>query len=141
MPPEMKDYSAIMLFGHDMLIPTYVESAGPILFLIDTGSQDTMLDLALAKQVSKVDLDPYTKIHGVSGSVANVYHTSRITLHFAHFTQRRDDLSVIDLTSISDGVGTQVSGILGFTIFNMLDMKIDYRDGLVNFTYDPNRLH
>lgn len=24
---------------------------------------------------------------------------------------------------------------------NLLDIKIDYRDGLVNLSYDPNRLH
>ena len=55
--------------------------------------------------------------------------------------QRRTDLIAFDLSHISNNIGTEVSGILGFSLLNMLDMKIDYRDGLVSFTYDPNRFH
>jgi len=29
---------------------------------------------------------------------------------------------------------------LGFAMLRLLDIKIDYRDGLVEFTYDPNRI-
>jgi len=32
-----------------------------------------------------------------------------------------------------------VSGILGFTLLHLLDIKIDYRDGLVDFEYNPRR--
>jgi hypothetical protein len=42
-----------------------------------------------------------------------------------------------DLTSISQSAGTEVSGILGFTLLHLLDLKIDYRDGLVDFEYKP----
>jgi hypothetical protein len=31
--------------------------------------------------------------------------------------------------------------VLGFAMLRMLDLKIDYRDGLVNFTYDAKRFH
>lgn len=31
----------------------------------------------------------------------------------------------------------EVSGILGFETLYMLQIKIDYRDGLVDFVYDP----
>ena len=62
-------------------------------------------------------------------------------MQFSHFTQRRTDLIAFDLSHISNNIGTEVSGILGFSLLNMLDMKIDYRDGLVSFTYDPNRFH
>jgi hypothetical protein len=34
-----------------------------------------------------------------------------------------------------------VSGTLGFAMLRMLDIKIDYRDGMVDFTYDKNRTH
>ena len=54
-PPEMKDYTKIFLFGHDMLIPTQVNNAKGKLFLIDTGSFDDTLSLAAAKEVTKLD--------------------------------------------------------------------------------------
>ena len=40
---------------------------------------------------------------------------------------------------MSDRTGTEVSGVLGFTTLRLLDVKIDYRDGLVDFVYDPKR--
>ena len=36
--------------------------------------------------------------------------------------------------------GTKVSGILGFNMLRILQVKIDYRDGLVDFLYDPKHL-
>ena len=44
-----------------------------------------------------------------------------------------------DLSSISNHAGTEVSGTLGFAMLHLLEIKIDYRDGLVDFTYDPQR--
>jgi hypothetical protein len=38
-------------------------------------------------------------------------------------------------------VGTEISGTLGFGMLFMLDIRIDYRDGLVDFSFDPNRFH
>jgi hypothetical protein len=29
--------------------------------------------------------------------------------------------------------------MLGFVMLRLLDIKIDYRDGLVDFSYDPTR--
>jgi len=36
---------------------------------------------------------------------------------------------------MSASVGTEISGILGFDLLSILDIKIDYRDGLVDFIY------
>jgi hypothetical protein len=40
-----------------------------------------------------------------------------------------------DLTHTSDATGTEISGSLGFQMLGLLDIKIDYRDGLVDFNY------
>ncbi len=141
-PPEMKDYTKIFLFGHDMLIPTQVNNAKGKLFLIDTGSFDNTLSLAAAKEVTKLDLDEYTTVKGLNGSVKQVYRARHAKLQFSHFSQDRQDLVAFDLTNISDADGTEVSGVLGFAMLVMLDMKVDYRDGLVDFRYDERpRFH
>ena len=62
-------------------------------------------------------------------------------LQFSHFYQKRQDLVTFDLTNISNATGTEVSGVLGFAMLFLLDMKIDYRDGLVDFTYGGERFH
>ncbi len=43
------------------------------------------------------------------------------------------------LSNLSRGFGTEVSGTLGFNPLSMLQVKIDYRDGLVDFVYDASR--
>jgi hypothetical protein len=62
-------------------------------------------------------------------------------LQFSHFKQENQDLLTIDMSSISKNTGTEVSGILGFTTLRLFTIKIDYRDGLVDFTYngEPKR--
>jgi hypothetical protein len=51
--------------------------------------------------------------------------------------QDRQGLVTFSLDNISKSLGTEVSGTLGFRMLVLLDIKIDYRDGLVDFTYTP----
>jgi hypothetical protein len=49
-------------------------------------------------------------------------------------------MATIDLARISKNLGIEVSGFIGFPIFRQVEIKIDYRDGLVRFIYDPEKL-
>ena len=71
----------------------------------------------------------------------NVYRADKAVLIFGNLRQENQDMISFNMTSISDAVGTEISGALGFGTLNLLDIKIDYRDGLVNLSYDPNRPH
>ena len=62
-------------------------------------------------------------------------------LTFGRFQQRRSDLVAFDLTNMSNHVGIEVLGALGFAMLYLLDIKLDYRDNLVNFEYDATRFH
>lgn len=83
--------------------------------------------------------DSDTTVKGISGSVNNVFRADHAVLQFGHLRQENQDLVAFDLTRISDDVGTEISGALGFTTLIFIDMKIDYRDVLVDFSYDPKR--
>jgi predicted aspartyl protease len=137
-PPEMKDYTGVFISGHDLLIPTTVNSSPPKLFLIDTGAFDNQLSVATAKEVTKVrtDYDNYGTVKGVSGKVKTLYRAESAVLQFAGFKQDRSDLFAFDLSHVSFGSGTEISGILGFQMLFELEMKIDYRDGLIKFSAD-----
>jgi hypothetical protein len=137
----MKDYSGVYRVGHMLLIPTSLNGKPPKNFLIDTGAFDNTIDTGAAKEVTKVRGDDYDRVKGLSGKVNNVYTADKVKIRFSRFEQDRNDLISFDLTNISNHAGTEVSGTLGFAMLKMLDIKIDYRDGMVNFTYDKNRLH
>jgi hypothetical protein len=134
LPPEMKGYTPIFIFGHGLAIPTSVNSFPPRLFLIDTGAFDNELSLAEAKEVTKVSTEYDAEVRELSGKVKTVYSASNATIQFSNIRQQREDLITIDLANVSDSFGTEISGVLGFAMLWMLDMKIDYRDGLVSFT-------
>jgi hypothetical protein len=60
-------------------------------------------------------------------------------LQFGNIRQENQDMMAFDTGRLSDEDGTEVSGFLGFVMLRFLDIKIDYRDALVSFTYDPKR--
>jgi tetratricopeptide (TPR) repeat protein len=139
--PEMKSYVQIFRFSHCLLIPTAVNELPYRLFMIDTGAFDNMITPEAGREASKLYSDPNMRVKGLSGAVKEVYRADNVTLTFAHFRQQRQGLVSFDLTNISNSLGTEVSGTLGFAMLRLLDIKIDYRDGLVDFSYDPNRIH
>src|SRR5664280_2553735 len=138
--PEMARWTRVFRFGHMLLIPTRVDGTGPMLFMIDTGSFTNILSTRAAREVTKIKADPHTQVKGLSGAVANVYRADKATLEFGHYTQDNQNIVTLDLSAISKSAGTEVSGILGFEMLRILQVKIDYRDGLVDFVYDPKHL-
>lgn len=95
----------------------------------------------LARQVTKVRTDEWDILRGTSGRVQDVYKADRVKLAFGKLMLQADDVVAFDLTRFSNDAGTEISGFLGFSLLFQLDIKIDYRDGLISFQYDPNRVH
>jgi hypothetical protein len=134
----MQSYTRVFRFGHLLLVPTTIGGAPGKLFLLDSGAFNNHITPAAAREVTKVR-NSDTIVHGLSGSVNKVYSADKAVLEFGRLKQENQDLLTFDLTGISDRVGTEISGTLGFGVLRMLDVKIDYRDGLVDFEYDPKR--
>jgi|HubBroStandDraft_1064217.scaffolds.fasta_scaffold52168_2 tetratricopeptide (TPR) repeat protein len=140
-PPEYKDFERVYRFGHMLLLPVELNKAPFRLFLLDTGAWDNTVSPEAAKEASKIHRDSDIQVKGLSGEVKTVYTTGEILLTFGRFQQKRSDMVAFDLSNMSNGVGTEISGALGFAMLYMLDIKLDYRDNLVNFEYDAKRFH
>ncbi len=138
--PDMSSWTKVYRFRSLLLVPTLVDRTGPMLFLIDTGSFSNVLSTRAAQQVTKIQPDNSMQIRGMSGNVGKVYTAEKATLQFGRYQQQNQDLVTIDLGAITRQSGTEVSGILGFKMLRILQVKIDYRDGLVDFIYDPKHL-
>jgi tetratricopeptide (TPR) repeat protein len=137
--PEMKDYTPIFRFGHMLLIPTRVNALPPKLFLIDSGAFGNTISPDVARQVTDVEATDDYEVKGMSGEVKKVYVAGPMTLEFAHLRQEHRDIASFDDKGLSDSAGTEISGTLGFPMLRMLDVKIDYRDGLVFMAFDPKK--
>lgn len=137
--PSMANWTKVYRFRSLLLIPTYVERAGPWLFMIDTGSFSNILSTRTAQQVTQLRASGM-QVSGLSGSVSKVYTADKATLQFGRFIQENEDMVTFDLAAASRQTGTEVGGILGFRMLRILQIKIDYRDGLVDFLFDVHRL-
>jgi hypothetical protein len=137
----MADWTKVFRFGHNILVPTNVNSGKSMLFGLDTGAFANILSVRAGRQVSKVISEERLRVRGVNGAVEKVYSSEKASLRFGHFSQANSDIISLDLSNVSRHMGTEISGFLGFTTLRQLDVKIDYRDGLVDFEYDPKRVN
>ncbi len=138
--PSMASWTKVYRFRSLLLVPTYVDHLGPLLFLIDTGSFSNILSTRTAQQVTALRSNPNMQVRGMSGSVSKVYTADKATLQFGRYSQENEDVVALDLANVSRQTGTEVAGILGFRMLRILQIKIDYRDGLVDFVFDPHHL-
>ena len=138
--PEMANWAVVYRIGHDLLIPTRVNDDKAMLFILDTGAFGNMMSTKAARSVTKVRSDDSYKIKGLSGDVNKTYSADKATLQFGNVREPTKDMVAIDLSGVSKHLGVEVSGFIGFSTFRQIEMKIDYRDGLVEFLYDPSRL-
>jgi tetratricopeptide (TPR) repeat protein len=136
--PEMQSYTQVFRFGHDLLVPTSIGDVPPRLFLLDSGAMDNIISLSAAREVTKVRSSA-TELKGLSGNVKNVYSAKNVELSFGHVRHPDTNVLSFDTKPLSDDVGTEISGILGLGTFYYLDIKIDYRDALVDFKYDAKQ--
>ena len=139
--PEMVDWTKVFRFGHSILVPTSVNDSKSMLFGLDTGAFSNILSVRAGRQFSKINSEDRVRVHGVNGAVDKVYNSEKATLRFGHFQQSSLGIITLDLSTVSRHTGTEVSGFLGFAMLRQLEVELDYRDGLVDFKYDPKRVN
>jgi hypothetical protein len=107
-----------------------------MLFGLDTGAFDNFLSLREGRQLGKVNSKHLLHVYGINGKVNKVY-SAKATLRFAHLQQPSIEVVTLDLSLFTRNLGTEVSGFLGFAMLRLLEIKLDNRDGLVDFEYAP----
>jgi len=137
--PEMKNWTPVYRVGHNLLIPASLNKSNNKLFILDTGAFTTTVTPAVAREVTKVHSNYDMTVEGISGKVNKVYSANEITFQFANLSQKVRDVVSFDSPQVSKGIGMEVSGFIGFSALGQTTMKIDYRDGLVSFSYDATR--
>jgi tetratricopeptide (TPR) repeat protein len=138
--PEMVNWTKAFRFGHAVLVPTGVNDSRPMLFGLDTGAFTNILSLRVGRKLGKVSSDYRDRVGGLNGEVSKVYNSDKATLTFGHFRQSNLGIITLDLSTASRHTGTEISGFLGFAMLKQLELKLDYRDGLVDFEIDPKRV-
>jgi Aspartyl protease len=131
--PELQHSARVFRFGHLLMVPTRVSDSREVLFVVDTGSDRTLISYDMAGEVSKLNRDEGMRMQGISGQVADLYKTGNVFLQFAGYRQRSPGMTSVDMWPQSRAIGTEVSGFLGIPVLSLFTLTIDYRDGVVRF--------
>ena len=111
-----------------IVIPVKVNHAGPFDFMVDTGSQVTVIDPSLASQL---DLKPQGRVGLVSvASYAQASVTVLDTLEADSKVVEKSPAIVQDLRQIQ-AAEPRIRGVLGESFLAHFDLLIDYGHGLL----------
>ena len=69
----------------------------------------------------------------------HLFSGDKVVVRFAGLQQESDNMLSFDTSGLSQHMGTDISGFLGFDLLHFLVLSIDYRDGLVDFQYSRDR--
>jgi len=164
--PEQKEWSSVYIAGPAVLLPTFINKAGPYLFLMDTGIYRSVISPVVTSSLLHPQNDATLNLQGTSGSIVKVLRreggadvnktsvadaggrllpvTTPFKIPVLHFTNNEypDNSSIsFDLSATSHQAGVEVSGLLGFGVLHSYYLDIDYRDGLARVLFDQNRTY
>ena len=137
--PDMKDWTKLYRIGHNILIPTSLNGSALKTFILAGAFSTTTITPDVARTVTKVNGNGGIIVKGINGKVNKGYSADEITFRFANISQKVRDVVAFDTPQVSKNLDMEVSGFIGITALGQTTMSIDYRDGLVKFSYDANR--
>lgn len=117
-------------FGHLLLLPTKVNQATQGLFVLDTGANASSISPGLAKRAGKLR-DSDRHVTGSRGEVNKVSILPDAIMEFAQRAAEKRDLVAFDWRSLSQQLGVEVAGFIGFDALSRSKISINYRDGWV----------
>lgn len=124
-------FTRVVRLGNHLSLPTSVNGSQGHLFLVDSGSSQSLIDTKAARETTKTYGDDRTRLRGVQGAVKEVSRADSATLIFAGFRQENSDLIAFDMTKVGDSMGVGLAGVLGMPVLGQLKLTIDYREGSV----------
>jgi len=163
-PDGEQRWSRALIDDHRILVPAVVQKRPVGLMMIDTSSTLNMLSPAAATPF-KPSADQTVAVEGVSGNLVRIFRkdgggeTDRsniigvdgvaggknvpikrvgdsLTVAFAGNQPPDFALFSFDISAASHTAGLELGGILGYTVLRQFYIDIDYRNGLINLTYD-----
>ncbi len=135
--PEMKDWTPVFRSEHMLIFPTVVGNASTKLFLMDSSAEMSMITPAAAREVTSVTADPWRSVTGIDGKGRKVFAADSVGISFAGVRVVTWGMSSFDSALLSNDMGAELSGVIGFPTLRELVVSIDYRDNLVHVVYDP----
>jgi hypothetical protein len=132
-PPGMENWTRVYRRAQLWLVPTRIDAGQERLFALDTSSTASVVDLEVARSVTKVKPVPGSFFLDMKGTLQPLMKADQITLLFAGIKQPARNMIAKDLSSMSNLFKLNIAGQLGLQSFPNMIINLDYRDGLIQF--------
>jgi hypothetical protein len=117
-------------FAHLLLLPASIgETSG--LFILDSGANVNTISRKLVDQSHEMSKST-VNAKGAAGAL-RVMYSGNTSLEMANFSFARQSLVTADLDGVSERVGAEVAGLIGFSTLKNFKITIDYNRGITIF--------
>jgi hypothetical protein len=120
-------------------VPVYIDGSKPLNFLLDSGAEQSVIDLRTAKKLG-VELVGRERVACVGGD-ETAYNTAPVTLRLSKSTAWSGPLLGLDLGRESRTLHRRIDGLIGMDFLADRTICIDYASKLVEFDAVVPRRH
>jgi hypothetical protein len=116
-------------FNNLLVIPVVLNGVLPLKFVLDTGVRTTILTQKAFSDILNLDYDKHIVVSGIGGEkLVDAYITNGVSLELPGMKGEGHTMLVLeeDYIELSNYLGTQVHGVLGYEIFSRFIVKIDF---------------
>lgn len=116
-------------YNNLLVIPVILNGVLPLKFVLDTGVRTTILTEKAFSDILNLDYDKHIVVSGIGGEkLVDAYITNGVSLELPGMKGEGHTMLVLDkdYIELSNYLGTQVHGVLGYEIFSRFIVKIDF---------------
>ncbi|MDH5368283.1 MAG: aspartyl protease family protein [Cyclobacteriaceae bacterium] len=134
-PDGVKKVKIPFQFHHNLVvIPVILNNLLPLKFILDTGVRTTILTERTYSDILNLNYDKHVVISGAGGEkLVDAYITSGVTLEIPGVKGEGHAILVLenDYIELSNFLGTQVNGILGYEVFSRFIVNINFETKMI----------
>jgi predicted aspartyl protease len=118
---------------NEIILQVKINGNSSLNMMIDTGTDPSAVDLATAKELG-LKLDPVGRQGSGGGTDVNLMYETKLPLvEVGGLTAKNVEAVAIDLTKVTQRLGTPLHGVLGHSLLNGRIVQIDYPNRVVRF--------
>jgi hypothetical protein len=122
-----------------IIVPVFINNSDTLKFILDTGVSHTMITSMRGTYTSSFNFAREINLYGLGeGNQVTAYHSFGNVIELPGVIGFNHNIIILkeEFDFLSQGLGTQIHGLLGFDVFDSFVVEIDYK-GKKMTLYDP----
>ncbi len=126
-----------------MIVPVFINGSDTMNFILDTGVSHTMITSLKGSYGASFNFAREISLMGLgNGDEIKAYHSFGNVIEMPGVVGFNHNVIILqdEFDYLSQGLGTQIHGLLGYEVFDSFVVEVDYKSQKMTL-YDPNFYH